>query len=153
MKLIAAVIILAAPLQASEWSLGVDLPLDQGGTSLWNTGEKWGYGITLGGPIVSLGCCDDSKLYYSLGSLTVQRFTGKMFCFGEIGYKIRGRDSHYEAKGGFIKMRAGAGISRKYKDFGVLISYGFGYEGWDGDGIYERVGLDAYPRVVVHWTL
>ena len=111
-------LLLAAPLQAREWSLGVDLPLDQGGTSLWNTGEQGGYVCPL----------EDLQLIPSLqGPLTLQRWGNNV---------LPRRD----------EMRPGAGISRGYKDFGVFLSYEFGYEGWDGDGIYERVGLDAYPR-------
>ena len=135
------------------WALGVDVPVREGGTSLWATSENWGYGLTLGGPVFDLSCCAGEDLYYASGLFTLQRFAGRILYFGEAGYKVRGRDSHREKRGGYIKARFGVGVSRRYKDFGVFVSYGFGYNAWDGAGLYEKVGLDSYPRVVAYWVL
>ena len=134
-----------------KWSVGVDVPPHRGGTSLWRTGDKWGYGITLGGPVFDITGYVET-LSYASGSLTIQRHRGRMFFFGEVTGEIRDRVYH-ENWGGYFRMRVGAGISRKYKDLGVFLFYGLGYEGWDGAGLYEKVGLDPYPRVVVRWTL
>ena len=136
------------------WALGIDLPLHQGGTSLWRTGEKWGYGITLGGPNMgTFGCCEDAYFNYGFLSLTLQRYKGRMFFFGEIAAKGQDEDRYYQRHGGGFSLKAGVGISRRYKDFGVRISHGFGYQGWDGAGVTEIVGVDDFPRVVVYWTL
>ena len=121
-KYLSVAFLLTAPLQASEWSIGVDVPPDQGGLSLWRTGEKWGNGFTIGGPNVQLGgCCDDANLYYASGSLTIQRHLRNFFFFGEIGLKSRERDVFHEEHGVHIRMKIGAGISRKYKDLAVFL--------------------------------
>ena len=131
----------------------MDVPPNQGGASLWRSGDKWGQGITLGGPVFGVGGHAET-LAYAFGSLTIQRYRGRTFFFGEVTVKAREPDPPYNHDGLLIRTRVGAGISRKYKDLGVFLFYGIGYEGWDGDGIYEVVGgLDPYPRVVVHWTL
>ncbi len=151
MKLMAAIVLLVVPLQASEWALGLSFPLygddSDGGIGLWRTGEKWGYGMTLRGPAIDLSCCKTNN--FAAGSLTIQRFKGRMFFFGE----TRGRIRSGHNNGVLFGMRIGAGIHRKYKDFGLFISHGLEYEGFDGDGIHEIVGLQPYPRVVVYWTL
>lgn len=156
MKLIVVIVFLVAPLQASEWRLGLSFPLysydASGGIGLWRAGDQWGFGMTLRGPAVDLaggwttGAGEGSL---AATSLTLQRFRGKMFFFGE----LRGRLRTGRYNGGLFGMRVGAGIHRKYKDAGILIGHGIEFEGWDGNGVYEIVGLMPYPKVVVYWTL
>ena len=144
---------LAAPLQAREWSLGAD-PLYPTEASLWNTGEKWGYGITLGGPQIGKSDADDNEMTTAeaSGSLTIQRFRGRTFFFGEARAELY---RHRWADDRSFKVKAGIGISRKYKDLGLFISHGLIYrvrEDDDGDRSWAA-GLEGYPRVVIYWTL
>ena len=93
------------------------------------------------------------------GSLTIQKLKGSMFFFGEAG---GGYSSGHWNTGTIFRtgssyssawLRIGAGIHRKYKDFGVFISHGLEYEGEDETGTGWSVGLQTYPRVVAYWTL
>ena len=152
-QLIFATFLVAAPLQASEWALGVDIPYP-GEISLWRIGKKWGLGMTLGGPTIGKTEIDGTRktTARASGTLTVQRLKGRAFFFGEVRSELYRTHWFNDRR---LRMRAGAGISRRYKDFGLFISYGFmlRVEENDNSEISWATGLEAYPRVVAYWTL
>ena len=116
-------------------------------------GERWGYGLTVGGPVFDLSAYDVDGFHYGMMSYPVLRFKDRMFFFWEAVVKGLAQDQHHHEMGVQLGMEAGVGVFRRYKDFGAGLLYGFGWKGWDGDGVYERLGLDAWPRVIVCWIL
>ena len=146
-----AILFLTAPLQSSEWRLGLSLPLYDGGIGLWRTGEKWGFGTTLGGPTIGKTETDKTTAHVS-GALMVQRFKGRVFFFGEMRGEYS-RSRWFEEGDRLARLKIGIGINRKYKDFGLFISHGLTYELEEFDGVSSwAAGLENYPRVVAYWT-
>ena len=151
MKLMAAIVLLVVPLQASEWAIGVDVFYPQL-ASLWRTGEQWGVGLALGGP--TIGKNEEETTADVSAAFSVQRFKGRSFFFAETGWEYF-REKWFEVVSDHsYGLRIGMGISRKYKDFGVFISHGFELELEENDENRSwDAGLMRYPRVVAYWTL
>ena len=152
MKLIMVVVFLVAPLQAREWAVGVDVFYPHL-VSLWNTGEKWGYDIALGGPTIGKDSEEDPIADVE-AAFTVHRFKGRAVFFATTGWEYFQLRFYELIPHHRYGLRIGTGISRKYKDLRISIYHGLEVQLYDNDGNRSwSAGFMHAPRVVASWTL